>query len=117
MEHSKLYLTPEQKAEAIDLFTHGLRAYTKISAKMRVPYQAINSFMTKWKYKNGILVRPKKIARSKKKQRSPLIASDEVLVSKIVTEELKFLRDFYLKTADSVQAIMLKKQITIRKAV
>jgi predicted transcriptional regulator len=87
-------LTEEQKRKAIALFQMGVQHYTDISARLDLPYQAVNTFMTKWKYDTGILKRRR--TRSDKKPLVEKRTSNDWQV-RSASDELAFLRRFYLK--------------------
>jgi len=94
-------LTEEQKKQAISLFLIGECPYTEIARQLKVPYQAVNSFMTIWKKENGLIKKRKR--RSDAKRHKPHIivkSEDSTEYSQVLTmailEELTFLRKFYL---------------------
>lgn len=100
---SHLNLTQAQQLSTISLFQSGMTKYTEISKELKLPYAAINKYMTKWKRKQGILK-----SKSNKKARIRVIQQDQPsLVSQAVRAgnkaidsvledlELKFLRNFY----------------------
>lgn len=137
VDKNQRVLTAAQKKEAIALFNQGLQTYTQISAKMRVPYQAVNTFMTKWKYKKGILLKratrsDKKVRTERKTHQAPvqrqaksesveslqqipdtsdIIRHSQDVVTKLILDELKFLREFYKSTVDSMQSVLLRDEV------
>lgn len=99
-------LTQDQKNEAVSLFLVGVSHYTSIAEHLKVPYQSVNTYMTKWKKKNGILKTRKK--RATKIDNEPTLADKLFKVddqgnkyigvlTKALYEELEFLRKFYLQ--------------------
>lgn len=93
---STTYLTAFQEKEAVKLFNQGHDTYVEIARLLNVPYQAVNSFMTKWKKQVGIL--KKRSTRSDKKiiaLKHVEVTKDETNADKIIQKELTFLREFY----------------------
>jgi hypothetical protein len=96
-------LTGDQKREAVQLFKKGVTAYTDISKKLAVPYKLVNSFMTKWKYRRGIL--KKRSTRSDKKPKySEVVNRQDLIENEQLLAELKFLRKFYGRISDVLQS-------------
>lgn len=110
-------LTATQKKEAVSLYNSGVSTYTQIASKMHLPYQLINTFMTKWKYEKGILTRSKKVSEPivEKKIEDDFMEEKDIVMTSIVEEELKFLREYYKNTADFIQSMMLKRGMNDRQ--
>lgn len=98
-------LSEEQKNEAVSLYLVGVNKYTAIADHLGVPYQWVNTYMTKWKKKNGILKTRKPRASKAEKEpslESQLFKVDENgnkyigVLTKALFEELEFLRKYYL---------------------
>jgi transposase len=98
-------LTEDQKNEAVSLFLVGVHHYTAIAQHLNVPYQSVNTYMTKWKKKHGLLkTRKKRVAKDEIEAtlESKLFKVDDQgnkyigVLTKALFEELEFLRKFYL---------------------
>lgn len=100
-------LTQEQKNEAVSLFLIGVQHYTQIAAHLNVPYQLVNTYMTKWKKKNGLLKTRKK--RTPKVDPNLFSIEDQgskyiAVLTKALFEELEFLRKFYRANTENKAA-------------
>lgn len=96
-----LKLTDAQAVAAVELYNAGITQYTKIAKKLKLPYVAVNKFMTNWKRKHGILKSRKavsKVSAQRKSEAAPAIGKSMDSVS---ASELVFLRKFYIKTLKS----------------
>lgn len=84
-------LSDEQKLKVLHLYLRGTEKYTEICEQLNLPYNAVNSFMTKWKARRGLT--------KKRKPRKPRVEDDLLPVPITITiselQELKFLRHFY----------------------
>tara|TARA_R110000868_G_scaffold268180_2_gene527409 strand:+ start:103 stop:408 length:306 start_codon:yes stop_codon:yes gene_type:complete len=87
MKIVKNHLTEDQQKKAVSLFLVGVSHYTDISRELKVPYQAVNTYMTKWKKRNGVLQKRKRKAKQ---------LDIPVPMPKDTMEELEFLRKYYL---------------------
>lgn len=101
-------LTDAQKKDAVTLFKRGHERYTDLTKELNkmygkgsnIPYQAVNTFMTKWKRREGII--QKRAERSDKKRPSAPSLNNNSGLPDILMEELRMLRNFYDKFKNSV---------------
>jgi transposase len=87
-----MQLTKEQKLKLLNLYFGGVTKYTDLAKLTGYSYNSVNSFMTRWKRKSGLLKTRKH--RNKYKNLA-ILPTDSITITKDELEELQALRRFF----------------------
>ena len=92
-------LSNDQQKAVIEMYNAGVTKYTEIQKKLKLPYIAINKFMTKWKAQHGVLKTRHESAKAETLTRSETVldVGDIKIPARISQSEYLMYKNFYLE--------------------